>query len=147
MNEIINSITNKTIYSSSVLDTENAGFEFAKYLKSGDFVALKGDLGAGKTAFTRGIVKYLVPECADIVHSPTFTVVNEYEGEGTNVYHFDFYRLKNEDDLYACGFDDYFGRGGVVVAEWADMFETGWCGNTYNIEIIKDDEKRIIKIC
>lgn len=135
------------IYSSSVEETEKAGYEFAKKLEAGDFIALKGDLGAGKTAFTRGIVSYLVPECAKSVHSPTFTVVNEYEGEGINVYHFDFYRLKNYDDLYACGFDDYFARGGVVVAEWADMFETGWCGKTYNIEIIKDEEKRIISIC
>ena len=137
----------KIIYSESVLQTEQAGYEFAEILKSGDFVALNGDLGAGKTAFTRGIVSRLVPECSTSVHSPTFTVVNEYEGEGINVYHFDFYRLKNEDDLYACGFDDYFDRGGVVVAEWADMFETGWFGKTYTVDIKKDGEKRIITIC
>lgn len=137
----------KIIYTKTTKDTEQAGFEFAKQLCKGDFVALSGDLGAGKTAFTRGIVSYLCPECSDSVHSPTFTVVNEYEGEGINVYHFDFYRLKNEDDLYACGFDDYFERGGVVVAEWADMFETGWCDKTYKIEIIKEDEGRKIVIC
>ncbi len=137
----------KIIYSKSVSETEKAGYEFAKMLKPGDFVAMKGDLGAGKTAFTRGIVSFLVPDCAESVHSPTFTVVNEYEGEGTNVYHFDFYRLRSDDDLYACGFDDYFDRGGVVVAEWADMFETGWVGKTYNIEIIKEEERRKIIIC
>lgn len=137
----------KIIYTKSVAETENAGYEFAKGLKAGDFVALKGDLGAGKTAFTRGVVSFLVPECSESVHSPTFTVVNEYEGEGVNVYHFDFYRLKNEDDLYACGFDDYFDRGGVVIAEWADMFDTGWCGKTYNIEIIKEEDGRKIVIC
>ncbi|MBE6647939.1 MAG: tRNA (adenosine(37)-N6)-threonylcarbamoyltransferase complex ATPase subunit type 1 TsaE [Ruminococcaceae bacterium] len=137
----------KVIYSESVLQTENAGYEFAGMLKAGDFVALNGELGAGKTAFTRGIVAKLVPECAASVHSPTFTIVNEYEGEGVNVYHFDFYRLKNEDDLYACGFDDYFSRGGVVVAEWADMFDAGWNGKTYTVSIKKDGEKRIITIC
>ncbi len=135
------------IYTNSVLETENAGYEFAKLLKAGDFVALKGDLGAGKTAFTRGIVSFLVPQCSDMVHSPTFTVVNEYGGDGINVYHFDFYRLHDEEELYACGFDDYFSRGGVVVAEWADMFETGWCGKTYNVEIIKEGEGRKIIIC
>ncbi len=137
----------RVYYSNSVEETENVGKQFAEELCPGDFVSLIGELGAGKTAFTRGIVSYLVPECAQSVHSPTFTVVNEYEGEGTNVYHFDFYRLKNFDDLYACGFDDYFDRGGVVVAEWADMFDTGWCGKTYTVEIKKDDEKRIITIC
>ncbi len=137
----------KVYYSESVTETEKIGAEFAKSLEVGDFVSLVGELGAGKTAFTRGVVSVLVPECASSVHSPTFTVVNEYEGEGTNVYHFDFYRLKNYDDLYACGFDDYFDRGGVVIAEWADMFDTGWCGKTYNVEIKKDGEKRIITIC
>ena len=68
----------KIVYTNSPEETEQAGFEFAKELKAGDFVALKGDLGAGKTAFTRGIVAKLVPECAKSVHSPTFTVVNEY---------------------------------------------------------------------
>jgi tRNA threonylcarbamoyladenosine biosynthesis protein TsaE len=135
------------IYTKSVSETEKAGYEFAKNLCPGDFVALKGDLGAGKTAFTRGIVSCLSPQCYDMVHSPTFTVVNEYEGDGVNVYHFDFYRLHDEEELYACGFDDYFSRGGVVVAEWADMFETGWCGKTYNVEIIKEGEGRKIIIC
>lgn len=138
----------KEVYiSKSVEETEKIGYEFAKRLNKGDFVSLKGDLGAGKTAFTRGMVSYLNPSCAESVHSPTFTVVNEYEGEGINVYHFDFYRLKNYDDLYACGFDDYFDRGGVVVAEWADMFDTGWCGKTYSIEIIKNGDERSIEIC
>ena len=76
-----------------------------------------------KTAFTRGIVKELAPECLGLVHSPTFAIVNEYLGKDVQIFHFDLYRIKDEDDLYSTGFYDYAERGGIVITEWSENFE------------------------
>ncbi|MBR5745669.1 MAG: tRNA (adenosine(37)-N6)-threonylcarbamoyltransferase complex ATPase subunit type 1 TsaE, partial [Clostridia bacterium] len=79
--------------SKSIKDTEEIAAEVAKGLEKGGFLALYGEMGAGKTAFVRGLVKALCPECLPLVHSPTFAIVNEYAGENITVYHFDLYRL------------------------------------------------------
>ena len=104
------------IISKSVTDTENAGAALARSLKPGAVVAMYGDLGAGKTALCRGIVFALgSDDCA----SPTFTIVNEYEGR-IPLFHFDLYRLEDADALFDIGWEDYLSRGGVCAVEWSE---------------------------
>jgi tRNA threonylcarbamoyladenosine biosynthesis protein TsaE len=109
-----------TIYSGSETDTENAGFALAQRLVPGSVVALRGELGAGKTVFTRGIARGL--GVTSRVTSPTFNIVNEYEGE-IPLFHFDMYRIDGEDELFGIGFEEYLERGGVVCVEWSERVE------------------------
>lgn len=109
--------------SNSLAETEAVAGKIAEKLKSGGFLALYGGMGAGKTAFVRGLVKALCPECLDLVHSPTFAIVNEYRGNNINIFHFDLYRLTDEDDLYSTGFYDYTEQGGITITEWSELFE------------------------
>lgn len=104
-------------------ETEEIARRLSASLSPGDVLALYGDIGAGKTAFVRGLVSGLLPECVRLVHSPTFAIVNEYAGKDYSIYHFDFYRLKDEDDLYSIAFFDYLDRGGIIVTEWSELFE------------------------
>ena len=101
----------------TVGETERAGYDFAGNLRAGDVVALTGGLGAGKTAFVRGMARRLCPEAE--VSSPTFTIAHEYEGE-VPVFHFDMYRLSSSDDLFDIGWEDYLTRGGVCAVEWSE---------------------------
>ena len=103
-------------------ETQNIARGIAPLALARRYVCLTGDLGAGKTVFTAGLVKALCPECLDLVHSPTFAIVNEYLGKEQNVFHFDLYRIRSADDLYSTGFYDYEERRGVIVAEWSDLF-------------------------
>lgn len=98
-------------------------------------VCLEGDLGAGKTVFTYGLVEELCPECLSLVHSPTFAIVNEYIGQKHSVFHFDLYRIKTADDLYSTGFYDYEERGGVIVAEWSDLFDECFPADSVRVRI------------
>ena len=116
----------------SETDTIALGSVIGRVLKAGDVLALQGDLGAGKTHFVQGIAKGMGIQ--ETVVSPTFTIVNEYSGEGLPLFHFDVYRIGSPDEMYDIGWEDYLGRGGVTVIEWA-----------VNIEEILKDEK-IIKI-
>ena len=110
-------------------------------------VCLTGTLGAGKTAFTRGLVASLCPECLPLVHSPTFAIVNEYIGKTHSVFHFDLYRIKSAEDLYSTGFYDYEDRNGVIVAEWSDLFPDCFPENALLVKIIpKGETQRIINI-
>ncbi|MBR6755210.1 MAG: tRNA (adenosine(37)-N6)-threonylcarbamoyltransferase complex ATPase subunit type 1 TsaE [Clostridia bacterium] len=109
--------------SNSVAETEEIASVIAEKLKNGGFLALYGGMGAGKTAFVRGIVKALCPECIELVHSPTFAIVNEYRGNGINIFHFDLYRLTDDDDLYSTGYYDYIEQGGITITEWSELFE------------------------
>ncbi len=131
--------------SHSAADTERIAAEISKSLHSGDFVALYGPMGAGKTAFTRGLVKALVPECLELVHSPTFAIVNEYRGKALTVYHYDLYRLRSEDDLISTGFEDYIDGGALVVSEWSELFEDALPKERINVRIepINDTDRRI----
>lgn len=108
-----------SLISDSEDKTFRAGQTAAKYLKPGDVVALSGRLGAGKTVFAKGLAKGLGVTAE--VSSPTFNIVREYEG-GRPLYHFDFYRLNNMDELLDIGFEDYLYGKGVCVVEWADLF-------------------------
>lgn len=104
----------------STSETEAAGARLANVINAGGyprFVALCGGLGAGKTAFTRGFCSVMCPGAA--VRSPSFSIVNEYRGD-PEVYHFDVWRIKDDDDLYSTGFYDYADRGGIIICEWAD---------------------------
>ena len=108
------------IVSTDAEQTEKAGQMLAELMEQNKlppFVALCGGLGAGKTAFTRGFCKNFCPLAA--VRSPSFAIVNEYRGD-KNVYHFDVWRITDDDDLYSTGFYDYLERDGVVVCEWAE---------------------------
>lgn len=100
--------------------TEEFGIKLGKLLNPGDIVCLNGDLGAGKTTLTKSIGLGLGVD--DYITSPTFALINEYEGR-MPVYHFDVYRLENVEELYDLGFDEYFYGRGVSIIEWADKIE------------------------
>lgn len=100
------------------LETEEIGKALALRLQAGDIVAYRGDLGVGKTAFTRGLAKGLGYEGR--VTSPTFTIVNEYEG-AIPLFHFDMYRLGGEEELFDIGWEDYLARGGICAVEWSEQ--------------------------
>ena len=99
-------------------ETENIGRRFAQRLERGDVIAYRGDLGAGKTAFTRGIASGL--EITQQVTSPTYTIVNEYLEGRIPLFHFDMYRLSSSDDLFDIGWEDYLARGGICAVEWSE---------------------------
>ena len=102
----------------SEAETEALGEALGKTLSPGAVVAFTGDLGAGKTAFTRGLARGL--GIGERVTSPTFTIVNEYEGGRLPLFHFDMYRLGSSDELFDIGWDDYLERGGVCAVEWSE---------------------------
>ena len=99
-------------------ETEALGFTLGQRLSAGDIIAYRGDLGAGKTAFTRGLAKGL--GCTEQVTSPTYTVVNEYLSGRLPLFHFDMYRLASSEDLWGIGWDDYLDRNGVCAVEWSE---------------------------
>ena len=99
-------------------ETEAVGAALAKVLKSGTIIAYRGDLGAGKTAFTRGLARGLGVK--EPVTSPTYTIVNEYLGGTMPLFHFDMYRLGSEDELFDIGWEDYLDRAGVCAVEWSE---------------------------
>ena len=109
-----------TFISSSALDTEEFGRRFAEQLRPGAIVALKGDLGAGKTRFVKGLVDGLQSNAP--VSSPTFTIIHEYSGGRLPIYHFDFFRLEDRDAASRIGLDEYLFGDGVSIVEWADRF-------------------------
>ena len=104
--------------SNSAQETEALGERLAARLRPGDVIAYTGDLGAGKTAFTRGLARGL--GVADRVTSPTFTIVNEYEGGRLPLFHFDLYRMDSPEELFDIGWEDYLARGGVCAVEWSE---------------------------
>jgi tRNA threonylcarbamoyladenosine biosynthesis protein TsaE len=106
---------------SSVDDTLKLGKELGLRVKAGDIICLNGDLGAGKTHFSKGIALGLGVE--DHITSPTFTIVNEYEGGRLKLYHFDVYRVNDPDEIYAIGFDEYIFDNGVSIIEWSNYIE------------------------
>jgi len=109
-----------TFISNSSAETEAIGRQLASDVKPGSVLALKGELGSGKTLFTQGFVAGL--ECDAAVTSPTFSIVHEYQGGRLPVYHFDFFRLENRESAARLGLEDYFFSDGVSVIEWADRF-------------------------
>ena len=105
----------------SPTETEAVGEALGRLLQPGTVLAYRGDLGAGKTAFTRGLARGL--GCAEQVTSPTYTIVNEYLSGRMPLFHFDMYRLAGADDLFDIGWEDYLERGGVCAVEWSENVE------------------------
>lgn len=126
----------------SETETEQAAQELATHLKSGDFIAFFGDLGSGKTAFTRGLASVFCPGVR--VSSPTYAIVNEYAGKPP-IFHFDVYRVPDDDSLYATGFYDYFDRDGIIVCEWCENIPFALPEERYEIhfEKLSETERRI----
>ena len=131
-----------TFQTNSPAETEAIGAALGKILTPGTVIAYRGDLGAGKTAFTRGLAKGL--GCREIVTSPTYTIVNEYLGGRLPLFHFDMYRLRSSDDLFDIGWEDYLDRGGVCAVEWSenveDAMEDAIC---ITIEKLGEDSRQI----
>ena len=114
-------------------DTFKYARNLAKYLEAGDVIALSGDLGAGKTTFTKAIAEAL--KVKENVSSPTFTIVKEYRSGIIPLFHFDLYRLSYEDEFYNIGGEDYLFGDGITIIEWADIVEDALPLNTMIIEI------------
>jgi tRNA threonylcarbamoyladenosine biosynthesis protein TsaE len=131
-----------TIITNSEEETERAGAELARRLSPGAVVALYGDLGAGKTAFVRGMARGLGIDCR--VSSPTFTIVNEYRGKA-DLFHFDMYRLSGADELFNIGWEDYLSRGGICAVEWSEKVQDAFYGDevVVRIEKLSDSQRRI----
>lgn len=123
-------------------ETEALGAALGKRLPAGTVIAYRGDLGAGKTAFTRGLARGL--GCTEQVTSPTYTIVNEYLGGRLPLFHFDMYRLTSSDDLWDIGWEDYLDRSGICAVEWsenvADAMEDPL---NITIEKLGEDTRRI----
>jgi tRNA threonylcarbamoyladenosine biosynthesis protein TsaE len=136
-----------SIDSSSPAATRALAAEFAASLGPGDVVALTGDLGTGKTVFARGVITALCGPSVQFQGSPSFAIVQEYEGPCFPVYHFDFYRLKHARELLHIGWDEYLGGHAVCLVEWADRFPELLPPNTRHVSIhAPDAETRVIEM-
>ena len=126
-------------------ETEAFGERLAKQLRAGDVIAYRGELGAGKTALTRGIARGL--GVTDRVTSPTYTIVNEYLSGRLPLFHFDMYRLGSADELFDIGWEDYLLRGGVCAVEWSENVEDALEKPiVVDIRRGEDDDTRIITV-
>ena len=136
----------QTIITHSPEETRALGERLARLLQPGAVVAFTGDLGAGKTAFISGMAQGLdIPER---VTSPTFTIVNEYEGGRLPLFHFDMYRLGSADELFHIGWEDYLARGGVCAVEWSENVAEAIEDDAVRVDIARgeDDNSRVIRI-
>ncbi len=131
-------------FSDSPQETVNIAAHLADALKSGDVVAFTGDLGAGKTCFTKGLALGLGYK--GMVTSPTFALINEYVGGRLPIYHFDMYRVASYDDLYSTGYFDYENSGGILVVEWSENISEVLPDNTIyiNIENLGENKRKIV---
>ncbi len=131
-------------YTNSDKETEAIGEQFGRTVADGTVVAMYGDLGAGKTAFVRGMARGMGID--ERVSSPTFTIVNEYLGDRTLI-HFDMYRLGSADELFDIGWEDYLARGAVCAVEWSENVEEAFYGDEIRLTIEKtSDTSRKITI-
>ncbi|MBR6700898.1 MAG: tRNA (adenosine(37)-N6)-threonylcarbamoyltransferase complex ATPase subunit type 1 TsaE [Firmicutes bacterium] len=135
----------KEFHTASEKETKEIAGDFAAELKPGDIVCLYGDLGCGKTAFSQAAIEAL--GVTEMVTSPTFTIVREYEGKFP-VYHFDVYRVHSEEDMFEIGYEDYFYGKGVCFIEWAELIEELLPEKVYKIYLQYTDEEdgRMIRI-
>ena len=127
-------------------ETEALGEALGRVLPPWSVVAYTGGLGAGKTAFTRGLARGL--GISERVTSPTFTIVNEYEGGRLPLFHFDMYRLESSEELFDIGWEDYLRRGGVCAVEWSENVEEAIEAGAVRVSIVRGDgdDDRIITI-
>ncbi|MEJ8552694.1 tRNA (adenosine(37)-N6)-threonylcarbamoyltransferase complex ATPase subunit type 1 TsaE [Tepidibacter sp. Z1-5] len=127
------------IYLKNEQETSEIGYRLGQLLNKGDVVCLIGDLGAGKTTITKSIAKAL--EVDDYITSPTFTIVNEYDGKYP-LYHFDVYRISSSEDMYEIGFEEYLYGDGICIIEWANLIEDILPDEYINIELNYKEEGR-----
>ena len=132
------------ILTNSPEETERVGAALGKILEPGSILAYRGDLGAGKTAFTRGLARGL--GYTEPVTSPTYTIVNEYLGGRLPLFHFDMYRLASSDDLWDIGWEDYLERGGVCAVEWSENVDDAMENAVYVTIHKTGEESRRIEI-
>ena len=125
-------------------DTLSIAAEFSKTLLPGAVVCLFGEMGVGKTVFTNGLCRAL--GVCDYATSPTFTVVNEYDGADFPVYHFDMYRIEDEDELIEIGFEEYLSSGGICIIEWPENIPNSLPRNCINVKLLREgnDARTII---
>ena len=126
----------KTFYTNSAEQTKKVAEGIAEKLNGGEVIAMKGDLGAGKTCFVSGLAAAL--GFSGEVTSPTFAIINEYLGGRLNVYHFDMYRVTSWEDLYSTGYFEYLEAGGVVAVEWSENIEAALPEEYITVEILKN---------
>ena len=138
-----------TVYTHSESETEALGYALAQYFLSEDkraFIALYGELGAGKTALSRGFVLAICPDAR--VKSPTYSIVNEYRGGAYPIFHFDFYRISDSDDLYSTGYYDYLSQDAFFLGEWSENILLDFPGKVISVKIEKvageENSRRII---
>ncbi len=133
------------LISHSENETKLIGKKFAEKLKKGDVIVLTGELGSGKTKFTEGVLEHFGLE--NEISSPTFNIVNEYISKNINIYHFDVYRLEDEDEFYAIGGEEYFDKG-ICLIEWGEMIESvlpkKYIHITFNRNYENDDSREIV---
>ena len=135
-----------TFTSHNSSETMKFASELASTLHVGDVVVLSGELGAGKTKFTEGFLKYFGLD--NQISSPTFSIVNEYKKNNINIYHFDVYRLEDVDEFYAIGGEEYFSSG-ICIIEWGEIIEEALPNNYIKITFekdISDENLRYLKI-
>lgn len=120
--------------------------ELAKTLVAGDVICLFGDIGVGKTVFTKGICRELGTD--EYINSPTFTIVNEYEAKDLNIYHFDMYRIEDPSELIEIGFSEYLSKNGICIIEWPENIysELPKCRTDVKIERLSFDEEQKRKV-
>ena len=133
-----------TYVTNSPAETEALGQRLAERLQPGDVIAYTGDLGAGKTAFTRGLARGL--GITERITSPTFTIVNEYQGGRLPLFHVDMYRLGSSDELYEIGWEDYLARGGVCAVEWSEIVADALEEDCIRVDIRQGDTENQRKI-
>lgn len=131
-------------------ETEALGEALAKALLEASvrraFIAYRGELGVGKTAFTRGFCRIAAPKAA--VKSPTYTIVNEYRSGPLPIYHFDMYRIEDEDDLYSIGYTDYVEKDGYILVEWSENISSALPKDAITVEFLRDrdENSRTVRI-
>lgn len=144
LKDFFNNNINEIMYTSNnVNETIDLSFEIAQYLKATDVIVLNGELGSGKTVFMQGIAKYFGVQ--DEVSSPTFTIVNEYLAKDTNIYHFDVYRLEDENQFMDTIGTEYF-ENGISIIEWGNIIKNILPKSAIYVDISKIDEN-IREIC
>jgi len=136
-------ILSNVLISRSPDQTRIIAADFARTLVAGSVVKLVGDLGSGKTEFVKGLATGL--DCANVVTSPTFTLIHEYRGGRLPLFHMDLYRLNRESELDEIGFEDYLRAGGVCAVEWADKFADRMPRHSAEVvlTILEDNTRRI----
>lgn len=130
-------------FSKNEEDTKSFAKALASHLKKQDIIVLTGDLGSGKTKFAEGILSYFGLE--NEISSPTFTIVNEYQKDDVNIYHFDVYRLENSSEFYEIGGEEYF-ENGICLIEWGELIEDALPKDYIHITFSKDDKDENIRI-